>query len=101
MKTEARKMAEKMSKSKKEADIAELAREISRGGAKPKGIDPTIPDSYREMLMDREREAMFKKGESNRYAKGGSVKKKKASGYAKGGMAMCGASMPPAQKGKK
>lgn len=77
MKTEARKMAEKMSKSKKEADIAELAREISRGGAKPKGIDPTIPDSYREMLMDREREAMFKKGESNRYAKGGAVSKKK------------------------
>lgn len=80
MKTEARKMAEKMSKSKKEADIAELAREISRGGAKPKGIDPTIPDSYREMLMDREREAMFKKGESNRYAKGGAVKKKMAVG---------------------
>jgi hypothetical protein len=31
--------------------------------------------------------------------KGGAVKKKP--GYAKGGMAMCGASMPPAQKGKK
>jgi hypothetical protein len=32
-------------------------------------------------------------------AKGGMAKKK--TGYAKGGMAMCGASMPPAQKGKK
>jgi hypothetical protein len=32
-------------------------------------------------------------------AKGGMAKKKP--GYAKGGMAMCGASMPPAQKGKK
>lgn len=86
MKTEARKMAEKMSKSKKEADVAELEREIRRGGT-PKGINPALPDAYREMLMDREREAFFKKGESNRYAKGG--------------MAMCGASVPPAQKGKK
>ena len=32
-------------------------------------------------------------------AKGGMAKKK--TGYAKGGMAMCGASMPPAQKRKK
>ena len=33
------------------------------------------------------------------FRKGGAVKKK--TGYAKGGMAMCGASMPPAQKRKK
>lgn len=95
MKTEARKMAEKMSKSKKESDIAEMAREISRGG-KPKGISSDIPAGIREQLVMKEREAMFKKGEENKYAKGGMTKK-----YAKGGMAMCGASMPPAQKGKK
>lgn len=95
MKTEARKMAEKMSKSKKEADVSELAREISRGG-KPKGISSDIPAGIREQLVMKEREAMFKKGEENKYAYGGMTKK-----YAKGGMAMCGASMPPAQKGKK
>ena len=95
MKTEARKMAEKMSKSKKEEDINELAREISRGG-KPKGISSDIPAGIREQLVMKEREAMFKKGEENKYAYGGMTKK-----YAKGGMAMCGASMPPAQKGKK
>lgn len=98
MKTEARKMAEKMSKSKKNEDINELAREISRGG-KPKGISSDIPAGIREQLVMKEREAMFKKGEENKYAYGGMTKK--ATGYAKGGMAMCGASMPPAQKGKK
>lgn len=95
MKTQARKMAEKMSRSKKEEDINELTREISRGG-KPKGISSDIPAGIREQLVMKEREAMFKKGEENKYSYGGITKK-----MAKGGMAMCGASMPPAQKGKK
>jgi hypothetical protein len=85
MKTQARKMAEKMSRSKKEEDINELTREISRGG-KPKGISSDIPAGIREQLVMKEREAMFKKGEENKYAKGGAVKKK-VKKYADGGMA--------------
>jgi hypothetical protein len=73
MKTEARKMAEKMSKSKKNEDINEMAREINRGG-KPRGISSDIPAGIREKLMEKERESLFK-GEGNKYAKGGDVKK--------------------------
>jgi hypothetical protein len=70
MKTEARKMAEKMSKSKKNEDINELAREINRGG-KPRGISSDIPAGIREKLVEKEKEAMFSKGEKNKYAAGG------------------------------
>ena len=38
-----------------------------------KGIDPTIPAQIREILVDKERQEGFKKGEQNRYAKGGSI----------------------------
>lgn len=81
MKTEARKMAEKMSKSKKAEDINELAREIQRGG-KPRGISSDIPAGIREKLMEKERESLFK-GEGNKYAKGGAVKQGKRYGEEK------------------
>lgn len=61
MKTEARKMAEKMSKSKKNEDINEMAREINRGG-KPRGISSDIPAGIREKLMDKERQRLYNTG---------------------------------------
>lgn len=76
MKTEARKMAEKMSKSKRSEDVNELAREINRGG-KPRGISSDIPAGIREKLMEKEREKLFK-GEDNKYAKGGMSTKQEA-----------------------
>lgn len=63
--------------------------------------DKTLPQDVRNQLLDNanklEEEAAKKEGV--KFAKGGMAKKKMA--MAKGGYANCGASVPPAQKGKK
>ncbi len=74
--------------------------------------DKSLPQDIRNQFLDNANELERKMGEKEgKFAKGGMVKKKrtyakggmakKKMAYAKGGYANCGASVPPAQKGKK
>ena len=91
---------------------AELATSTARGAASRKqiaenrmGRAAAAEEAKRQRMMREDRtpsspRSRTREEDKTEYAKGGMAKKKQ--GYAKGGMvkAMCGASMPPAQKRK-
>ena len=95
-------MMEKIKNTPKSEDISisdkAMASKIER--FRKQAEDKSLPQDVRNQLLDNANKLEEKMGEKAglKFAKGGMVKKM---GYAKGGYANCGASMPPAQKGKK
>lgn len=89
-------------KEEKAADKAAESFAMGKEGAEKKA-KPLTEKEKKELQesLNFKKGGMVKKPAAAKkmMAKGGAVKKTMA--YAKGGMAMCGASVPPAQKGKK
>lgn len=80
-------------------DDKETAAKIAK--LRKQAEDKSLPQDVKNQLLDNANKLEEKMGEKAgvKFAKGGMAKKKMA--YAKGGYANCGASVPPAQKGKK